>query len=135
MLAQPTETRRISQFKHNGTAIVELTLPRLSFDESLTLIREFADWLDTLRAGRQVKLLLDVSDYNYDPRVILAWKSQLGIFNTRIEKSAVYGASALATAAVNGIAKTASLVGYSFKGRRGMLFETREEALEFLAQR
>jgi hypothetical protein len=133
ILAIPRE--RLAVMKHHGVEIVELNFGGRKLADSVSLIREYAFYLEALPKGAKALALIDFQDALYDPLLTLAWKSNLELFSRRVDKSAIIGALAMTPVAVKGYAQTAALLNYPLGPNRCVVFKTRDAALDFLSAR
>ena len=124
---------RIQTILHNKAEVMVMNFENATREEKIQLQLEIARLLEQL-ADHSVLLLNNLTGGTYDPQAANSWKPLAELFERKVRKSAVYGASAIAETSIAGHYNTAKLVFGIDRNERGRVFASRKEALDWLAR-
>lgn len=123
---------RLKIFKHNGASILACDFTFCSRDEGKVLLEALIKRLQT-EPEHSVRLLVQTKGAIHDPSQATEWKRHLGLFNSRLAKSAVTGLSPLNRISMAGLRMYARLVGQDGAAMQAQIFESHETAVNYLA--
>jgi hypothetical protein len=117
---------RVRFIEHKGKRIVLLDFTGITDPEQgLAAVAEASRFIATQPVGGDTRTLTDVTDTRYDRRIIDAFKNMTAGNLPIVRAAAIVSGSALHRAAIGMIAL--------FSQRRLMVFDSRAEALDWLA--
>jgi hypothetical protein len=122
---------RLSHFKHAGKDILELGFSGCSPLEAEKQVEGFSLLLALV--PRPARVLVDVSEAPPGGTLLHAWTSRLEFFEGKIAKSAVVGGGSLLPQGIRDVSMIASRRGIPLGNARGVAFQSREDALDWLS--
>ena len=127
-----TATGRIRTLRHRGKEVLTVDASHCRREQLEIVLKDYFTFLSGLAPKRDVLVLMDYSGSQHDPNLATLWKSELPLLNARLRRSAVIGMSALNTVAAQAYRQSAELMGQSIGEERGVQFNDRTEALDWL---
>ena len=123
---------RLRVQKHKGTAVLICDFNASTREEAGQLLQDLVETI-SLEAEGSVRLYISAEGASRDASHATEWKRHLPLFNSRLKRSAVTGLSPLNRMALAGVRMYARLVGQDRAPPQTKVFESRSEALDYLA--
>jgi hypothetical protein len=123
---------RLKQFKHEGQNILVCNFSDCGRDERAQLFETLLKALSESAEG-SVRLLVEVGGLEHDAVRANEWKKQIDLFNSRVLRTAITGLSPLNRMALSGVRMFAKLMGKDKAVQNVQVFDTRHDALDYLA--
>jgi hypothetical protein len=118
-------SQAITQINHNNKSITIMDYSKCSKEELLNRVNEVIDWTSK-QPKNSLLTLTDVTDQHFDRETVDAFK-KLALHNKPFAKAG-------AIVGITGLLKIAYSTIMKFSGRNMPLFNTRNEALDWLAE-
>ncbi len=125
-------TGRVTWIHEAGTRILYMDFRKAPIAESITMMDEYIAVLS--REQGPVYLFTDVSDAEYDSSIAAKWKAARLEYGSVIKASAIIGLKGLVGLAVRSFIQLAEYVAPHKIGGPMKIFNTREEALEWVVK-
>jgi hypothetical protein len=122
---------RFEIISHEGSKILILNYSACNRSDAWALTNYFQEWI-ARQDSKNLKILLDFEGFFLDPIHLNYVKKTLGIHDKFIKRSAIINVAPLMASMLQTLRGFANFMGVSMKKERGVIFQSKAEALDWL---